>query len=421
MSNTISTTQKVMLEAIDSLVEQSVLIKNTYKDYGNEFGGDKRIGSTLYIRKPTRFSVGTTADITSLNRDMYEGTVALSTVRRNVAIDLPSDDRTFKTDMNHFRRDVIDPGMSRLAREVDLVGFNQMLLYSANRYKRATLSNDVAFNDVLGMRARLSQQLAPEDRRALALGAGDAIGIVSDTKGLFQSASQIESQYEKGMMGIGAGYKFYETESVYDLAGGTAASAGTVNSALSEGATSVVVTGGTASKTIKAGQAFTVDTIYAIDPQTQKRLNYLYTFVAAADVSLNGSGAGTITINTPVYTTNTNVTQANVHVGTSASSAALSTVSSGNVTLLEPGSGTAGYLGKMMFGWNPMALAFASVELPNDLPGCIVESVSKDGISMRYTRFHNGITDVGGNRLDIQFGFAVTYPEAIVTSVGKYA
>lgn len=415
MSNTIPFSQKVMLEAIDSLTEQSVLVKNTYKDYGNEFGGDKRIGNQLDIRKPTRFSVGTSADVTSLNRDMVETTTRLTTVRRNVAIDLPSDDMTFKIDMNRFRQDVIDPAMSRLAREIDIVGFTTMLNYGANRYKRATLTNACTFSDVLGMRGRLSKQLAPEDRRALALGAEDAIGIVGDTKGLFQSSDKIAEQYEKGMMGIGAGFKFYETESCYDLLLGTATSLGTVNSALAEGATSVAVTGATSGGTVKAGTAFTIASVYAVDPQTQKRLPYLYTFICAADVTLT-AGAGTITFNTPVYTTNTTVSQANVHVGTSATSANLSTISSGAVTLLDDAG--ASKIGKILYGWNPLALAFASVDLPKPDAGVKCESVSKDGITLRLMRYHNGTTDVGGNRLDIQFGFAVTYPEAIVTMMG---
>lgn len=417
MANTLPVTSKVLLEAIDSLSQKSVVLRGIYKDYGSEFGGVKRIGNNLNIRKPSRFAVTTGADITSANKDVNEDYVALATNRYVIPMAFAADDMTFAIDDKRIRADVVANAADVLARKVDQAAFQQMLLYSANRVARTTITNAIGFDDVTSLKTRLSKQLAPMNRRILAMDADNDAGFIKDTKGLFQSAESIARQYEEGLVGRTNGFDIMSTESTPTLTLGTATSFGSVNSAMAEGATSVAVTGATSGGTVKAGQAFTIANVFAKDPQTHEKSNYLYTFVCAADVTLT-AGAGTITFNTPVYTTNTNYTKANVHVGTSATSANLSTISSGSVTQLESGSGKAG---KIMFAWHPLALSFASVDLPMPTAGVECAKESVDGITLRLMKFHNGTTDVGSYRLDLQCGFAVNYPELIATQAGIFA
>lgn len=419
MANTLPVTSKVLLEAIEAVSQKSVILRSISKDYGSEFGGVKRIGNQLSIRKPSRFTVGTTADITSLSKDVNEDYVNLVTSRSVIPMAFAPDDLTFKIDDKRIRADVIENAADVLARRVDQLGFTQMANYGMNRVTRATLTNAVGFDDIVNLKNRIGKQLAPQSRRVLALDTESGGGFIKDTKGLFQSADAISRQYEEGLLGRTAGFDVMETESTGVFSTGSATSFGTVNAALSEGATSVAVTGGTASGTIKAGQGFTIAGVWAKDPQTHERLNYLATFIVAADVTLNGSGAGTITFNTAAYTTNTNATQANVHVGTSATSANLSTISSGAVTTLE--GAAASKTGKYLFAWHPLALSFASVDLPMPTAGVECDKQSVQGITLRLMQFHNGTTDVGSYRLDLQCGFAVNYPELIVSMPGIMA
>src|SRR5438552_135893 len=58
--------------------------------------------------------------------------------------------------------------------------------------------------------ARLSNEAAPRDNdRSLILTPVGEASIVDALKGLFQSADQIERQYEMGMMGIASGFNWY--------------------------------------------------------------------------------------------------------------------------------------------------------------------------------------------------------------------
>ena len=67
-----------------------------------------------------------------------------------------------------------------------------------------------------------------------------------------------------------------------------------------EGATSIAITGAGANATVRTGDVFTVADCFAVNPQTRESTGSLFQFVATADVTLNGSGAGTITV-APIY------------------------------------------------------------------------------------------------------------------------
>lgn len=423
MANILPVIDQITLEAIAGLYEDSVLIPNTYKNYGPEFDPAKSTGNSVRGRKPNRPVVGHDVDITALiaagGGDINQNYFTITTGRSDTAITLPSNDETFKIDKSKaaYIDGVLKPAYQALARDTDVRGFQTMLLGSMNRVKRDTMTNAVTFTDVLQMKARLGKQLVKNDLM-LALGELDNVDLVNDNKALYNSQGQVSKQNETGVMALAGGFDFKLTESVGYLTTGTCTDFGDVASALSEGIQAIPVenalVSATPGGTVKAGQAFTIAGIYQIDPQRHERINQLATLVCAEDVTLT-SGSGTIKITAPLYTTNTNSTYANVYVGTAATSAALSTVSSGTVTQLEP----AASIGQIMYGWSPLLVAYASIKLPMPKAGVITTSKRVNDIDLRIMEFHNGMVDSGTSRMDLQDGYAVTYPEALCTMIGK--
>jgi hypothetical protein len=77
--------------------------------------------------------------------------------------------------------------------------------------------------------------------------------------------------------------------------GGTTSAAVTV-----EGATTVAITGAGAAGVVKAGDVFTIADCFAVNPQTRESTGSLFQFVAVADVTLSGAGAGNVTV-APMY------------------------------------------------------------------------------------------------------------------------
>ena len=410
MSNTLLTIKDITREAVAVLHEELQLAKHAVRKYEDRFGKSSgQIGTTVSIRKPPRYGVGTSADISGLSGDSTEDYVDLAvTTRRNVKLVFSSQDLTLN--INDFSKQFVRPAISRLAREVDLVGFAAVKIGPQSR-----LSHDVttamAFIDYVTMNARLSQQLAPESDRKLFAEAITMATIVDANKGLFQASTQIEEQYLKGYMGTSGGFVWVSSQNVPTITFGAtvAASLGTLSATPAEGDVIIAVTGGTANGVLKAGQGFTVAGCYAIDPETQAQLPYLYTFINTADVTLNGSGVGNITTATKIYTTATNRTVANVSV----------LPASGNAAAPTETSATAGKSSPLSFGIQKDALALGVIGL--EVPGGvdIGASESFEGVGLRIIRQYDVVSDNWTCRIDIQFGWAILRPELIASIAGK--
>src|SRR4030067_1132808 len=74
-----------------------------------------------------------------------------------------------------------------------------------------------------------------------------------------------------------------------------------VNGASQSGA-SLIVDGFVASSTVKQGDVFTLAGVYAVNAETKQAYNFLQQFVATADVTLSGAGAGTLSISPSIVT-----------------------------------------------------------------------------------------------------------------------
>lgn len=409
MSNTLLTISDITREAVAVLHEKLALAKNAVRKYEDRFGKKGgQIGTKVSIRKPPKYAVGTTADITSISGDSAEDYVDLNcTTRRNVKLVFSSQDLSLS--IGDFRKQFLLPAISRLAREIDKVGFDLVKLSPQYRYGR-TVTSAISFSDYVQMNALLTTQLAPEDGRTLYAGAIDHAGVVDANKGLFQNSTQIAEQYANGYMGTSGGFDWVSTENTPSIIWASVQpTAGTLSATGVEVASTLAVTGMGANAVVKAGTAFTVAATNAIDPETQDALNYLYTFIAASDVTLNGSGAGNITIASKMYTVATSGrTLANISA-LPQSGAAITPVELGTV---------ASKAGKLVFGIQKDALALGVIGL--EVPGGVDMAAQEDfeGIALRIVRSYDVLTDNWTCRIDTQFGWAVLRSELIASTVG---
>ena len=324
MSNQILTIKDVTREALRVLHQESQLAKHAVRKYQDRFGNRQgQIGTTIDIRKPPRYGVVSGTDVTGQLQDSTEDFVTIDASatsatggRKVVPLQFSTQDLSLK--INDFSKQFIRPAVSRLAREIDLAGFNVLKNSASSRVVRnAAGTNDpttaISFNDYNTMAARLTTQLAPESDRKLFASAMDHAGVVNSNKGLFQAATQIADQYEKGYMGTSASFDWVSSQNVPSIMfpAVPTTTVGTLTVAVSEGDNAISVTGGTASSTLKAGQGLVLS-VYAIDPETQAAVNYKYTAIVAADAQYTSGGNATIYLAEPLYTIATNRTVANV-------------------------------------------------------------------------------------------------------------
>ena len=414
MAQTLLTIADVTREALSVLHEELTISKKAVRRYEDRFGKPEQIGNSVKIRKSAKYAVGNSPVVSGAADGNVEDYVTLTCdQRRNVVINFTSNELSMSVnDIRNFLR----PAMSRLVREIDAVGFAMVKTAPQVRIGR-TVTGALTYLDYTKMNAAMETQLM-SGGRTLYASAFDHAVVADANKGLFNSQKEIEDQYRKGLIGVAGGFEWVATENAPTIAWASVApAAGTLSAAITEGATVLAVTGMGANAVVKAGTAYTVAGCYAIDPETQDQLNYLYTFIAASDVTLNASGAGNITIAAPVYTSATNRTQANIWAG--AGGIVLTGTSGAAITPLEAGT-VASKAGKLVLGVDDGAIALGCIDLHVD-PEENMSRESLEGISIRMWKSADAINDIFRIRCDIHFGWAVLRPEGLASTMGLVA
>jgi P22 coat protein - gene protein 5 len=245
----------------------------------------------------------------------------------------------------------------------------------------------------------LDDNMAPRDNnRAVVVNPIQQATIVDALKGLFQSADQIEDQYEKGTMGVTAGFKWCMDQNTRVHTAGPLGGAPIVAGGSQVGST-LLVSGFTAAAALRLrkGDMFTIASVNAVNGQNHQDLGYLRTFTVTADVNSAADGTASIPIYPPITPTGAFQT-------VTASPAA-----SAPLTLTF----TASQKTAQALAFHRDAFTFATADLPLPDGVDMASRVSDDqlGVSVRMIRQYSICDDAWPTRLDVLYGFAAVYPE----------
>jgi hypothetical protein len=157
---------------------------------------------------------------------------------------------------------------------------------------------------------------------------------------------------------------------------------------------------------MKKGDAFQIDGVFKVNPESYTSTGELMWFVLTADLS--GSTTGTFSIAPAIVTSGQ---LQNVTAGPAASAAVSWLGSTGTVaaTMTETAS-------TQNFVFNSSAFAFVMADLKDPLPGAISKRIASkiSGLSMRYAEQWNIQTDQLPTRIDTIGGVAVVLPDFAV-------
>jgi hypothetical protein len=185
--------------------------------------------------------------------------------------------------------------------------------------------------------------------------------------------------------------------------GSRTATGGTTSSAVTtEGATTIAITGAGASTTVKAGDVFTVNACFSVNPQTRESTGSLFQFVVLADVTLNASGAGNLTV-APIYS----ATQA------------LATVNSLPATsqaVIFVGTASTAYPQNLIYHKDAITFATADLLLPQGVD--MASRQVHNGISLRVVRQYDINNDRMPCRIDVLYGYSTIRPQMAVRMWG---
>lgn len=389
MANSLLTPTQVTRKSLQILHQKLNFVGKINRQYDSSFAQDgAKIGQNLTIRLPNKYTVGTGSTVSP--QDTVETNVVLPVAtQKHVPMQFISSELTMSID--DFSDRIIEPAMAVLAAAVEADAFNMLLdVY----YQVGTPGTPVsALTPFLQANARLFNSLAPSSNRCFHLTPSDTAAVVDALKGLFQSSTEIASQYREGIMGTAAGGEWYQNTFMPRMTNGNTVAGVTVSGASQTGS-SLLVGGVVATNTFKKGQVFTIAGVNEVHPETKADTGRLQQFVVTADATAAGT---TVTLSiAPAIT----VTGAYQNVTASPANAA---------ALTFQGTASLAYGLNTEFYKNAFAIAFADLVMPKGVDFAHREEM--DGISLRVARQWQVTTDNFITRADVLYGYKTIRPE----------
>jgi hypothetical protein len=411
MANTINTNKSVpgriakVAATIfaDDMQFVRTIVREDSIDFAPQAGGYKT-GDTIFITKPARFTTGTNRDITSAIQDINEEKVAMVLNQSfTAAVALTSNE--FATDMafDSFAMRVLKPLVSQMAQRIESTFIQLACQSTANVIGTA---GSTVFNTLTMMQAhqRMSELLATgsENEWIALLSPGAKTSAIEARKGLFQSSEEISKQYKRGVMGLADGFTYLSNNLMHTHTTGTGTQTDgsvTTTAALTNGATTIAVTGLSGSGTITAGTVFTVAGAFAVHPITKVTMPFLQPFVVTTTATAS-SGAATLSVSPTIYSSAGGGLQ---NVSALPGSGAAVVFLTGKTTAATPFQNSLTYCKE--------AFRFASV--PLILPGGMDKAAQEtvDGLTIRVLADHDIKTDQYILRIDFLGGFVSVRPE----------
>ena len=389
MANTNLTIDMITLKALSILENELVLTRNVNRQYDDSFAVEgAKIGSTLRIRLPNRYTVRTGAALAV--QDYVEQSVTL-TVSSQVGVDLNFTTAELTMEIDEFAERILKPGCSQVASYID----NDV----AAAYKG--ISNSVGTPGttpatslvLLQAQQKLNENAAVMSPRYATVDPAANAALVEGMKGLFNPGQTVSKQFKTGMMADNIlGYEeIGMSQSINTHTTGAWGTTITVTSTLStQGQATLPISFTGSSKTWKEGDVFTIANVYAVNPQTRQSTGSLQQFVVTADTS--GSSTATLNISPAIYT----------------SASALATVdsfpqSTAAVTML--GSASTVYPQNLVYHRDAVTFATADLVMPRGVD--MASRKVHNGISIRIVRQYDINNDRLPCRLDVLYGYKV--------------
>lgn len=397
MANSILTPTVIAKEALMQFKNNMGFSKNVDISYSKDFAKKgAKIGTSEKIRKPNRFTV--TDGATYSAQDVTEDSVTLTIdTQKHVGFEFLSKDLTMSID--HFSERYLKPASLALVNKVDVDGATLAAKQVYNAVGTAGTTPS-ALLTYLEAQQKIAESAGPQDDNySFLINPAASTKIVDALKGLFQSSSELDKQYKRGLMGQAAGGEWYRVQNLYSHTSGQRGGTPLMNGATAAGATTLVTDGWTAAAAnrVKAGDIFTIANVYKVNPITKESTGVLQQFVCTADVSSDVSGNATLSIAPAIYASGS---LQNVDA-LPADNAAL-TFLHGASTLT---------VSNILMHKDAFALAFVPLEKPEGVHFSAVETDPDTGISIRVVRDYDFDADKFKCRLDVMYGWKELRPE----------
>lgn len=398
MANTFLTIDMVTNEALRVLHGNLAFVKNVNRGYDDQFAKDgAKIGDTLRIRKPPKYSVRTGRVMQAQNST--ENYVNL-TVNNQKGVDMNWTSAEFTMQIDDFSNRFLKPAMSVLAATIDYDALG-MTTDVANSVGTPG-TTPASFQVWADANAKLDDSLAPRDgERTAILNPAAMARTVDGLKTLFQAGDAIADQYRSGVMARAIDLKWAIDQNVRNVTMGTRSGTVLVTapSGVSTGASTIDMDGfAGATDTVRAGEVFTLGSVYDVNAESKQTLTNLKQFVVTATGTASANKITALAFSPTMYDSTSGALQ-NV-----------SALPADNAAVTFYGTtSTNVYPQNLVFHKDAFTFATADLKMPK-----AAEMASRkvlDGISMRIWMGSDITNDAFPTRSDVLYGYATTYQE----------
>lgn len=374
-----------------------MVTRNVNRQYDSSFAVEgAKIGTTLRIRLPDRALVTDGAALQVQDDNEQFTTLSVSS-QKHIGVNFTTAEMTMQLD--DFAERVLKPRVSQLAASIDADVCNAFTnIYQSVGTPGTTPSTSLV---LLQAQQKLNEAAAVMSPRYVTVNPAANAGLIEGMKGLFNPVSAISSQFKNGMFGEGIlGFnELNMSQSIKQFTTGTRSGSHTVTTTVStQGATTIAITG-TGTQTIRKGDVFTINNVFAVNPQTRESTGSLQQFVVTADATASGGAYASVSISPAIYT----------------ASNALATVDSfpqSGATITFLGAASTQFPQNLVYHKDAIAFATADLLLPQGVD--MASRQVHNGISLRVVRQYDISNDRMPCRIDVLYGYSVIRPQMAV-------
>ena len=386
MSQSLLTPAIISKETLVVLENNLVMAGKVNRQFENQF---VKVGDTITVRKPNRFTVSDGAALVIQNINEPSTSITIGN-QKHVGFLFSARELTLTVE--EFSERYLKGAALALANKVD---FDVAQLFSSVQNEvgtPGTTPNNFTFLAAVGQ--RMDEGAVPQDGRVLVVNAATNWALAAALTTLF--VRSVAEPALKGYLAAIANFEIYEDQNLPTLTSGNYAGTGVVNGA-SQAGSSIVTNGWTASRTLfLGGEVVTFAGVNAINPVNYQSTGSLQNFVITGPVLSDVSGNATL----PIYPA--------ITTSTAYQTASASPANGAGVTVI---SGNANSVLSKNLGF--VRDAFGLVTVPKELPEGVDFAARETykNISIRIVRAYDINSDVTPCRLDIMYGVAAFYPE----------
>lgn len=241
-------------------------------------------GDTIYINQNARFIAQQAFDITSSMQDVVETKVplVLDTIS-TIGLNVNSLEFATTIQMKSCLERIVKPAVQSIAQDVEarFIAKATNMIYNSVGVSGSTIYDT---DTVLSAREKMNKFLCPKDDNRFLLFDGTAMrSAVGARKGLFNDQEALSKNYKSGSVtGRADSFVWLENELLASHVRGTQTGTFTVTTTVTEGATTINLTG-TSGGTLKKGDVLSFAAVNAVHPIQKKVYNFNMQYTVLAD------------------------------------------------------------------------------------------------------------------------------------------